>query len=83
MIETIISVDGMACKMCESHLNSTIRSAFCVKKVCSSHKKGRTVILSDQPLDEEKLLRAIRATGYHAGSIDTHPYEKRRLFSRC
>ena len=54
MFETIVTVDGMMCGMCESHVNDAIRKAFPVKKVTSSHKKGETVILTDQPpLQEE------------------------------
>ena len=43
MIETIVKVDGMMCGMCEGHINDAIRSHFPVKKVSSSHSKGRTV----------------------------------------
>ncbi len=47
----------MACSMCEAHINDTIRSEFPVEKVSSSHSKGRTVILSKEPLDEKALPR--------------------------
>ena len=53
MIETILKVDGMACGMCESHINDTVRNRFPVQKVTSSHTKGETVILSPEPLDEQ------------------------------
>ena len=49
MTETILKVDGMACGMCESHINDTVRNKFSVQKVTSSHTKGETVILSEQP----------------------------------
>ena len=39
MIETILKVDGMACGMCESHINDTVRNRFPVQKVTSSHTK--------------------------------------------
>ena len=52
MIETILKVDGMACGMCESHINDTVRNRFPVQKVTSSHTKGETVILSQEPLAE-------------------------------
>ena len=41
MIQTTIKVSGMACSMCEAHINDTIRGAFSVEKVSSSHSKGR------------------------------------------
>ena len=81
MIETVLTIDGMACAMCESHVNDTVRSTCPVKKVTSSHTKGETVILSEQPLDEAALRAAIDATGYTAGEIRAAPYEKKGLFS--
>ena len=76
-----VEVNGMMCGMCESHVNDAIRKAFPVKKVTSSHKKGETVILSDEPLDADKLREAINATGYQVGDITSAPYEKKGLFS--
>ena len=49
MIQTTVKVSGMACSMCEAHVNDTIRRAFSVEKVSSSHAKGETVILSKAP----------------------------------
>lgn len=80
MYETIVKVDGMMCGMCESHVNDAVRKAFPVKKVTSSHVKGETVILSEEPLDEETLKAAIAATGYDAGEVTVRPYEKKGLF---
>lgn len=81
MIQTTVEVGGMACSMCEAHINDAIRNAFPVEKVSSSHSKGRTVILSKEPLDENALRAAIQATGYRVGEIHGEPYEKKRLFS--
>lgn len=77
MIQTTVEVGGMACSMCEAHINDAVRSAFPVEKVSSSHAKGKTVILSKEPLDENALRAAIEATGYHVGTIHSAPYEKR------
>ena len=49
MTETKLKIDGMMCGMCESHINDAIRRAFNVKKVTSSHSKGETVVLSEEP----------------------------------
>ena len=76
MIQTTVKVSGMACSMCEAHINDAIRAAFSVKKVSSSHSKGETVILSKEPLGENALRAAINATGYMAGEISTAVYEK-------
>ena len=80
MIQTTVQVSGMACSMCEAHINDSIRAAFPVEKVSSSHSKGETVILSQEPLDENTLRAAIDATGYTAGEIHTETYEKKGLF---
>ena len=80
MIQTTVEVGGMACSMCEAHINDAVRSAFPVDKVSSSHAKGKTVILSKEPLDENALRAAIDATGYTAGEISTAVYEKKGFF---
>ena len=73
MIETTVKISGMMCGMCEAHVNDTIRSKFQVKKVSSSHSKGRAVILSGQPLDEDALRAAIAETGYEATAVSARP----------
>lgn len=80
MIQTIVKVSGMACSMCEAHVNAAVRNAFAVDKVSSSHTKGETVILSSEPLEETALRAAINATGYTAEEIRSMPYEKKGLF---
>ncbi len=83
MYEITVKVDGMACSMCESHVNDAVRKAFPqVKKVTSSHSKGETTILSEEELDAMALLAAINATGYEATSVLQRPREKRGLFGR-
>lgn len=64
MVETKLRIDGMACGMCKSHINDAIRNNFDVKKVKSSHKKGLTIVKSEQPLDMEKVKKVIADTGY-------------------
>lgn len=81
MIETTVKVDGMMCGMCESHVNEAVRKALPVQKVTSSHTKGQTVVLSEQPLDEQKLREAIDATGYRVMGVSSKPYEKKGFFS--
>ena len=69
MIQTTVKVSGMACSMCEAHINDAVRGAFPVEKVISSHSKGETVILSQAPLDENAPVPSCRnADGpYHQG----------------
>ncbi len=81
MTKTTLKIDGMMCGHCEAHVNDAIRSAFDVKKVTSSHSKGETVIISEQPLDESRLTETINAAGYTFLSCSSEPYEKGGLFS--
>ena len=77
MTKTILKIDGMMCPMCEAHMNEAIRKAFEVKKVTSSHTKKETEILSEAPLDEEKIKAAVAASGYTLLGIASEPYEKK------
>ncbi len=82
MVKTTLGVDGMQCGMYEAHVNQTIRQSFAVKKVSSSHTKRQTVIVSEQPLDEQALREAVGRTGYTVTSVRAEPYEKKGLFHR-
>ena len=81
MVKITLQVQGMACGMCESHVNDAVRKAFPVKKVTSSHSKGKAVVLSEEPLDETVLRAAIHDTGYELQSVSAHPYEKKKGLS--
>lgn len=80
MIQTTVKISGMACAMCEAHINDAVRRVFSVKKVTSNHSKGQTIILSEEPLEETSLRKAINDTGYTAGEIIAVPYEKKGFF---
>ncbi len=82
MYKTVAVVNGMSCEMCEAHINNVVRTHFDVKKVKSSRKKKETVILSENPIDEDKLRAAIDETGYTMGAVSSEPYvqEKKGLF---
>ena len=54
MTRTVVGIDGMACSMCESHVNDTVRRNFHVKSVKASHKKKQGQHLL--PLLSEKLF---------------------------
>lgn len=81
MTQITIKIDGMMCGMCESHVNDAVRRAFPVKKVTSSHAKGQTVILTEQPIDADALRSVIDGTGYAVLSVEQAPYEKKGIFS--
>ncbi|MCI8956237.1 MAG: heavy-metal-associated domain-containing protein [Eubacterium sp.] len=81
MVKTIIKIEGMACGMCESHMNDAIRNAFQIKKVSSSHVDKESVVISEQALDETEVKKVVEDTGYTFVSLSSEPYEKKGLFS--
>ena len=80
MIQTTIGIDGMMCEMCEAHINDAIRKNFAVKSAKSNRKKKQCVVVSDAPLDEERIRSVIANTGYDLLSITTEPFQKKKLF---
>ena len=75
MVKMTLTIEGMACGMCEAHINDAIRKNFAVKKITSSHSKGKSEITATAPLDEEKLKTTIHAAGYTVTNIHTAPFE--------
>lgn len=80
MYKTIAKVDGMRCGMCESHVNDVVRRNFDVKKVNASHAKGEVVIVSEQPVDEQKLRFVVGEQGYAVGMVTSEEYKQKGLF---
>lgn len=81
MVKIIVGIEGMACGMCEAHINEAVRNAFQVKKVTSSHTKNQTVILAEKDIPEQELKNVVAKAGYDAVSVSSEPYEKQGLFS--
>lgn len=82
MIKTELKIEGMACSMCENHINDTLRQNLDIKKVRSSHKTGKVEIISENELDADLLESVIKATGYKLLSRLSEPYEKKGLFRK-
>lgn len=83
MQKITLKINGMACGMCEAHVNDAIRENFSVKKVTSSHSSGETVILTENNLDSEKLKSVIKELGYELVSVSTEEQaEQKGFFSR-
>ncbi|MCM1263039.1 MAG: heavy-metal-associated domain-containing protein [Butyrivibrio sp.] len=82
MVKITLGVEGMACGMCEAHINDAVRNAFQVKKVTSSHTKKQTVIIAGQDIPEQELKDVVAKTGYEVVSVSSEPYEKKGLFSK-
>lgn len=77
MVKITMEIEGMACAMCEAHVNDAVRKAFSVKKIKSSHTKGKTEIIMEEKPDEKALTEAVSGTGYTVRSVKTEPFEKK------
>ncbi len=82
MLKITVHVEGMACGMCEAHINDAVRQAFPVKKVTSSHSKKQTIIIAENDISEQDLKKAIANAGYGVVSVVSEPYEKKGLFGK-
>ena len=83
MLKTTVKIEGMACNMCEAHINDALRSAFPeAKKVASSHTKGEATFLTEAPVSADALRSAIEQSGYTYRSSETVPFEKKSLFGK-
>lgn len=80
MVKMVLKIDGMVCGMCESHINDAIRRNFQIKKVSSSHSKGQTEMIAEEPIAEEVLKKVIEETGYTLCSVYSEPYTKKKFF---
>lgn len=83
MYKTTVRIDGMACGMCEAHINDAIRKALPqAKKVASSHAKGEASFLTEFEIDNGMIREIIDNTGYTFVSSASAPYEKKGLFGK-
>ncbi len=64
MTTTTLGIEGMACSMCEAHINDAIRKNFSVKRVKSNRRKKTCVVVSQNQLDETKVRQVITDLGY-------------------
>lgn len=81
MVRITLGIEGMACGMCEAHINEAVRNAFRVKKVTSSRAKKQTIILAEQDIPELELKDVVAKAGYDVVSVDCEPYEKKGFLS--
>lgn len=82
MKKMTLTIDGMACGMCESHVNQALRDAFHPQKVKASHKKGTAILIAEDAIPEAQLKEALAPTGYKVLSVTTEDYKPRGLFGR-
>ncbi len=76
MVQMTLGIEGMACDMCEMHMNDAIKKAFKVEKVTSSFKKKKTVIVAENEILEDELDQVVSSTGYILKTFKCEPYKK-------
>ena len=81
MIQYQVKIDGMHCSMCEAHVNDLFRRALNPKSVRSSHKKGETILVFEEPKVSKEIKDALDNSGYIVLSIEEQPYQKKGFFS--
>ena len=69
MVKTTVQIEGMMCPMCEKHVKEAIEKHFDVKEVTASHEEKQAVILSEQPLDSDAVMKTVEEAGYKAIEI--------------
>ena len=83
MLKTTLKIDGMMCKMCEAYVCDAVRKAVpLAKKVAASGRKREVSFLTEDPVNEDILKKAIEDTGYDCLSMESAPYKKKRWFQR-
>ncbi len=82
MEKLTLTIDGMMCGMCESHVCDAIRKVCGDKtKVTASHSAGTAQVIAEGPLDAEKIKAAVEQTGYRVLNASSEPCEKKKRFS--
>ena len=81
MIETTVTIDGMACAMCEAHIRDALRRELPVSRVRASHKRGVAICESRDTLSEEAIRKTVEATGYRVTAVTSAPKEARGLLA--
>ncbi len=70
MNKYILGIDGMACGMCEMHVEDKLRKAIKLKKVNASHIKNNVVVITELELSEEDFKKILDPTGYRITSFE-------------
>ena len=73
MNKYILGIDGMACGMCEVHVEEAISKNVFAKKVRASRFKKQVVVFTPLALDELDFKNILDPTGYRVNSFEKRP----------
>ena len=65
----VITVEGMMCGMCESHVAEALRKVPGVEKASASRSKKEARVVCGPEVTDGALLAAVNATGYQASAV--------------
>ncbi len=65
----VMTVEGMMCSMCESHVAEALRKVPGVEKASASRSKKEARVVCAPDVTDEALLAAVNATGYEASHV--------------
>lgn len=57
-------VTGMTCGHCELSIREEVQEVSGVESVEVSHRTGKLVVTSDQPVDDAAVIAAVQEAGY-------------------
>ena len=80
MIRVTLTVEGMKCGMCESHVADQLRKVPGVKKAKASHLKKEAIAIALDDADTAKMKANIEEQGYRVDKIVAEPYEPKGIF---
>ena len=76
MIKTTVAIEGMMCPHCEAHMKRALQAAFAgARSVAASHKAASAVIVSEEPLDPQRLEAAGAGAGYEFKGARSEPFK--------
>lgn len=81
MKKMIISIEGMACEMCEATVKDVLRKHFNPEKLTASHGKGEATMVVKEEVDPEAIRAALDPTGYIVTDVRTEDYVKKGFLS--
>ena len=65
----VLTVEGMMCGMCESHVAEALRKVPGVEKASASRSKKEARVVCGEDVADQALLDAVNATGYEASHV--------------
>ena len=67
----VLTVEGMMCGMCESHVADALRKVPGVQRASASRSKHEARVVCGPEVTDAALLAAVNATGYEATGVRT------------